>query len=165
MNDMYIRRSSFSDLDEIMKIYERAQRFMVESGNPNQWKKGHPSRKMIEEDISLDRSFVCLVDEKIECVFMYEEDEDPTYSYIEDGEWPNDRPYGVLHRIASSGNVKGIASFCIAWCYDKCKNLRVDTHKDNIVMQRVIAKNGFSRCGIIYISDGTPRIAYQKCEK
>ena len=159
---MYIRKANMSELDALMKIYERAQTFMVESGNPNQWKKGHPRRDMIEQDISLGRSFVCVVDEKIECVFMYEEGEDPTYAYIEDGEWPNTRPYGVLHRIASAGNVKGIASFCLAWCYEKCKNLRADTHNDNKVMQRVLEKNGFVRCGIIYIADGTPRIAYQK---
>ena len=162
---MYIRRAEMSELDELMKIYERAQAFMVESGNPNQWKKGHPRRDMIEEDITLQRSFVCVENEKIECVFMYEEGEDPTYSYIEDGEWPNDRPYGVLHRIASAGNVRGIASFCLDWCYERCHNLRADTHRDNKVMQRVLEKNGFSRCGIIYIADGTPRIAYQKFEK
>ena len=161
---MYVRKAEMNELDELMKIYERAQAFMVESGNPNQWKKGHPRRDMIEEDIRLGRSFVCVADEKIECVFMYEEGEDPTYSYIEDGAWPNDRPYGVLHRIASAGNVKGIASFCLAWCYERCHNLRADTHKDNKVMQRVLDKNGFSRCGIIYIADGSPRIAYQKFE-
>lgn len=153
-----------SELDELMKIYERAQAFMVESGNPNQWKKGHPRRDMIEEDINLGRLFVCVEGEKTECVFMYEEGDDPTYSYIEDGEWPNDRPYGVLHRIASAGNVKGIASVCLDWCYERCRNLRADTHEDNKVMQRVLEKNGFLRCGIIYIADGTPRIAYQKCE-
>lgn len=153
-----------SELDELMKIYERAQAFMIESGNPNQWKKGHPRRDMIEEDINLGRLFVCVKGEKAECVFMYEEGDDPTYSYIEDGEWPNDRPYGVLHRIASAGNVKGIASVCLDWCYEKCRNLRADTHEDNKVMQRVLEKNGFLRCGIIYIADGTPRIAYQKCE-
>lgn len=165
MNDMYIRPTELSELDTVMKIYERAQQFMVESGNPTQWEKGHPSRDMIEKDISLGRSFVCLKDEKIECVFMYEEGEDPTYSYIEDGEWPNAFAYGVLHRIASAGNVKGIASFCLSWCYEKCKNLRADTHRDNKVMQRVLQKNGFKRCGIIYIADGSPRIAYQKTEK
>lgn len=161
---MYVRKTEQSELDTVMKIYERAQRFMVESGNPDQWKKGHPSRDMIEEDISFGRSFVCLENGKIECVFMYEYGDDPTYAYIEDGEWPNDAPYGVLHRIASAGNVKGIASFCLQWCYLQCKNLRADTHKDNKVMQRVLSKNGFSRCGIIYIADGSQRIAYQKTE-
>lgn len=26
----------------------------------------------------------------------------------------------------------------------------------------VISKNGFKRCGIIYVADGTPRIAFER---
>ncbi len=160
----YIRKAAVCELDEIMEIYERAQRYMVETGNPNQWKKGHPSRQMVEEDICLCRSFVCVVDEKIECVFMYECGDDPTYAKIYGGEWKKEGRYGVMHRIASAGNVKGIASFCLSWCFEQCKNLRADTHRDNKVMQRVLEKNGFLRCGIIHIADGSERIAYQKLQ-
>ena len=41
-------------------------------------------------------------------------------------------------------------------------NVKGDTHEDNYVMQKVFEKNGFRRCGIIYVEDGTPRIAYQR---
>ncbi len=43
-------------------------------------------------------------------------------------------------------------------------NFRIDTHNDNKIMQHVIEKNGFIRCGIIYVKDGSPRIAYEKIE-
>ena len=33
---MHIRSASTSDLDRIMEIYARAQRFMRETGNPTQ---------------------------------------------------------------------------------------------------------------------------------
>ena len=46
-----------------------------------------------------------------------------------------------------------------------CGNLRIDTHEKNIPMQGCLAKNGFARCGIIYLEDGDPRIAYQKVIK
>ena len=29
-------------------------------------------------------------------------------------------------------------------------------------MQHLIEKNGFKRCGIIHIADGSPRIAYER---
>ena len=29
-------------------------------------------------------------------------------------------------------------------------------------MQKVLEENGFTKCGIIHVADGTPRIAYQK---
>jgi RimJ/RimL family protein N-acetyltransferase len=38
----------------------------------------------------------------------------------------------------------------------------VDTHQDNVVMQRILEKLGFTYCGIIFVANGTPRLAYQK---
>lgn len=38
---------------------------------------------------------------------------------------------------------------------------RSDTHKDNLPMQNVILGGGFTYQGIIYIEDGTPRLAYE----
>jgi RimJ/RimL family protein N-acetyltransferase len=83
---------------------------------------------------------------------------------ITDGAWVNDKPYGVIHRIASAGYRKGIASFCMAHCFRLCGNLKIDTHKDNHPMQNALAKNGFVRCGIIYLQNGDERIAFQKTE-
>lgn len=162
MNDLRIRRAEASELDEIMAIYSHAQDFMIANGNTEQWKKSYPSRELIEEDISLKRLFVCLSGEKIECVFMYERGDDPTYAKIYDGEWQNNLSYGVMHRIASRGEVRGISGYCLSFCFEDCKNLRADTHRDNKVMQRVFEKNGFTRCGIIKLADGSERIAYQK---
>ena len=53
-------------------------------------------------------------------------------------------------------------SFCIGWCYDQCGSILIDTHRQNIPMQRTLKKNGFTRCGVIYLEDGSERIAYQK---
>jgi len=95
-------------------------------------------------------------------VFCYFLGEDPTYQSIEDGAWINDRPYGVIHRIAVAVHQRGVASACFSWCYAACGNVKIDTHRDNIPMQRSLEKNGFSRCGIIHLANGDPRIAYQK---
>ena len=51
---------------------------------------------------------------------------------------------------------------CLDWCAKQHPNLRADTHKDNIIMQNLLTRNGFIRCGIVYVSNGTARIAYQK---
>lgn len=50
----------------------------------------------------------------------------------------------------------------ITWCLEHCESLRADTHEDNKIMQHLLEKNGFARCGIILADDGKPRIAYQK---
>ena len=88
---------------------------------------------------------------------------DPTYKVIEDGQWLNDTlPYGTLHRLASAGESKGIGKAVVEWCLEHCESLRADTHADNKVMQHLLESEGFTRCGIIHVEDGTPRIAYQR---
>jgi RimJ/RimL family protein N-acetyltransferase len=50
---------------------------------------------------------------------------------------------------------------CLNYCLTKINNIRVDTHTNNIPMQRAVGRAGFKRCGIICVADGSPRIAYQ----
>ena len=100
--------------------------------------------------------------EKIVGTFCFVPSPDPFYAIIEDGAWLNDDSYYVIHRIASDGSYKGIGDICLNWCAKQHPNLRADTHKDNIIMQNLLTRNGFIRCGIVYVSNGTARIAYQK---
>ena len=83
---------------------------------------------------------------------------------IEEGKWLEDSPYGTIHRLASDGQIKGIFAACVSFCQNICPHLRADTHHDNLTMQHLLVKNGFAQCGIIYISDGSPRIAYEKID-
>ena len=41
-------------------------------------------------------------------------------------------------------------------------NIRIDTHHDNKIMQRLLEQNGFVYCGIIFLADASPRLAYQR---
>lgn len=156
-----IEKATLSQLPAIMAIYERARVFMAQSGNPDQWGTAYPPEEMIRQDIVTGKCYVNLEEQTIRAVFYFAIEEDPTYGYIE-GTWLNDAPYGVIHRIAVGESGRGAAAECFRFAYSKCPNLRIDTHEKNIPMQRCLAKNGFTRCGIIYLEDGDPRIAYQK---
>lgn len=163
--DIKIRKADYADLDRIMEIFDVARKFMASTGNPNQWINGYPQRELMESEIAEGHCYVCVTcdgDEKVVATFCFIEGPDPTYSYIEDGEWPDDSPYYVIHRLASDQGVHGITEQCIEWCMKVSPCLRVDTHSDNKVMQHLLAKNGFVRCGIIYVANGTPRIAFYK---
>lgn len=163
---MYIRQASMEDLKEILHIYEFAREFQKQTGNPRQWAGGYPRRELVEEDIRQGNCCVCIREERLVGVFAFFTGEDPTYREIRGGAWLNDRPYGTIHRIAGNGTCKGMASFCFEWAMKRSSgNLRIDTHEDNRVMQHVLEKNGFSYCGEITASDGTPRRAYQKEQK
>lgn len=159
---MQIRKTDDADLFAIGEIYESAKRFMRESGNPNQWNSGTPNIETARADMEAGVGYVVVEDGEILATFMFSQDGEPTYANIYEGNWINDAPYGVIHRIAVKEQGKGIIGFCIDECFAKCQNLRVDTHRDNLPMQRALTKRGFSYCGIIYLENGDERLAYQK---
>lgn len=163
---MDIRHTRPEDLPFLLAIYQQAREFMARSGNPDQWKDNRPSPQKVEEDIALGRSYVLEADGVIHAVFALIEGADPTYSYIEGSGWPDEAPYATLHRIASNGTLPGAGKLCFQWCLDYCRDrmlaMRVDTHRDNAPMRGLLAKYGFSYCGIIYVDDGTPRLAYHR---
>ncbi len=166
---MEIRKSEEKDFARIMEIYKYARHFMAEHGNPRQWGATNwPPEDLIRSDIAEGNSYVCVFEGRIVGTFFYCQGKDiePAYRQIEDGAWIDNGPYGVIHRIAGDGSVRGIGSFSIAWAFDKCSHLRMDTHGDNRVMQNLLKKNGFVYCGIIHVEeDNDPRLAYEKLKE
>lgn len=156
-----IRLATRADLPAILNVYAHARTFMAENGNPTQWGTTYPAPELLGEDLRLGRLFVDTIDDRICGVFMFALGDDPTYAYIEDGAWLDHSPYGTIHRIAGDGTAPGALKRCVAFCRARCAHLRIDTHADNHIMQACIAKAGFSRCGTIYVEDGSPRIAYE----
>jgi RimJ/RimL family protein N-acetyltransferase len=160
---MEIKAAKHEDINPIMNVIDQARTIMRESGNLTQWV-GYPSAEVISEDIDLHQAFVCEIDHEIVGYFclIIGDDPDPNYRIIEGGNWLDEKPYGVIHRLASGRQVKGIAQKAFDYAFSKIDNVRVDTHHDNVPMQNFLRKNGFSYCGIIYVSDGSPRDAFQK---
>ncbi len=159
---MKIRKAKPDDLESILRVYEIAREYMRKTGNPDQWGTEHPKKEMLEDDIKKDELFVGENDEGNICfVFAFILGDDPTYSYIENGNWISDDEYGTIHRIASDGAASGVVKTAVEYCRNIISNIRIDTHEKNKIMQHVVEKIGFVKCGIIYIDDGTPRIAYQ----
>lgn len=160
---MYIRKAEISDLNEIMEIYATARGFMREQNNPTQWKDEYPPLSLVTSDINDGSLYVVCDGCEICAVFFFRMGEDDTYKVIYDGEWKSDAPYAVIHRVAVRKSGQGIAAMIFDYCFEMHNNIRIDTHEDNLPMQRALLKNGFLYCGRIYIADGTPRLAYQKC--
>ena len=160
----YIRKAVPDDMRRILEIYAYARSFMAQHGNPHQWGNDHPKEERLWEDIRRGDLYVVTSEARIHGVFAFLLGEDPTYSQIYDGAWHHDEPYGTIHRIAGDGS-GGILHACIEFCEQVIRHLRIDTHHDNLVMQNAVMKEGFRECGIIYILDGTPRIAYDRIKE
>ena len=103
---------SYTHLD----VYKRQ-----EQGNPHQWgDEGYPKAELLSEDIRQNRSYVCVENGDIVGTFCYFIGTEPSYREIREGGWLSDRPYGVLHRLASDGRVRGVASATVDWCLAQC---------------------------------------------
>lgn len=158
-----IRLSMPQDIDRIMKVYESAKNYMRSTGNFKQWTGGYPDKETILSDISHRCHYLAEdKDGNLLMVFSFIVGPDPTYNRIEKGAWLNDRPYGTIHRIASSGMHGGMLKACVSFCVTLIDNIRIDTHADNGPMQNALHKLNFSFCGIIHLTDGSPRLAFHK---
>ncbi len=155
-----MRRAEPADLPRIEEIYAHARQFMADHGNPTQWGKTHPPTARLKADIRERKLYVISRETQIHGVFFFDLGPDATYALI-DGSWHSDSPYGVIHRIAGDGT-GGILAAAVAYAWRQLPHIRIDTHADNHVMQKALARQGFHQCGIIHIADGTLRIAYNK---
>lgn len=160
---MIIRQAKPTDIAEIMQVMETAKRIMRSSGNMHQWGDGYPSEAVITADMEKGGGYVVENDGSIVGYFAFLPSPEPTYAKIYDGRWIDDEtPYHVVHRIASKPDVHGVFKSIMDFCFAHDSNIRIDTHRDNTIMQHCISKYGFGYCGIIYLANGDERLAYQK---
>ena len=158
-----IREARLTDMDEIMLVMDAAKGIMRQSGNMHQWGEGYPSEAVITADMEKKGGFVVVDDGMVVGYFAFLQSPEPTYARIYEGKWIDDvQPYHVVHRIASYPDAHGIFSSIMDFCLSHDRNIRIDTHRDNKIMQHNILKHGFTYCGIIYLLSGDERFAYQK---
>ncbi len=163
---MTIRKAQLPDLQQIMAVLDAARQIMRSDGNTGQWINGYPSEEIIMNDIENGYGYV-VVDVFIVSYFAFIPSPEPTYAKIYDGQWLDDTlPYHVVHRIGSTPTSHGIFKTIMDWCFsnDEHRNIKIDTHRDNRIMQHCILSYGFTYCGIIYLTSGDERLAYQLME-
>ena len=169
---MVIRPATEADLPAVLPVFEAAKAIMRADGNHDQWgAPGFPGDALLLRDIERGGGYVISssdssvipseAKESIVAYFALLPSPEPTYSHI-DGAWLTDEPYGVIHRIASYPEVHGIFSAIIGFAAARYPHLRIDTHRDNRIMQHLIDAAGFTYCGIIWLEDGTERLAYER---
>lgn len=161
---MVIIRANENDVGEAERIYAEARAFMRAAGNVRQWTNGYPSREDIEADIAGRNLYKATENGRTLCYFCCMREPEPTYAKIYEGEWKYGGPYATVHRIAVAPDQhgKGVAALCFDFALSFFGSVRVDTHRDNIPMQKALIKSGFEYCGIIYLKNGDERLAYQK---
>ena len=158
-----IRKSTLADLPTILNLRDQAREIMRSYGNIFQWPDGYPRDDMFLKDIELGGSHVMLNEEgTIVGTFALLPSPEVTYNVIYDGQWLDDEPYHVIHRIASTPESHGILDTLLDYCESRVANIRIDTHEANIIMRKGLEKHGYQYCGIIHLLNGDERLAFQK---
>lgn len=156
-----IRKATYDDIPDLMEIFRKAKEIMRSSGNLHQWNDIYPSAEIVRKDIDNGHCIVLCKEDRIIATMAFIPGPDPTYRHIE-GSWLNDDPYYVIHRIAAIEPGHNAAEVLFDWAFSHTSSIRIDTHRDNVIMHHILTRYGFTHCGIIYLANGDPREAYQK---
>lgn len=169
----YLRQARNEDIPEIKNIIHGAIEFLHEQGI-DQWQKGYPSDGDLETDVKNGIGYVLIFDDQIAGFAALHQGLDINYLNIHDGEWINgvEGRYTAIHRIAVSPNFRGqrlsqemMSGLITISGILGYRDVRIDTHPENMAMQHVITSNGFEKRGVIYMQENgheeTPRYAYQ----
>ena len=172
---MQFRKTTMEDIARVCEIFDGARETMHARGI-DQWTDGYPAASDIEADIGAGESYVlCEDDGTVVATCAVLLGGEVTYTVIDNGAWLTETTddehtaYVAVHRVATDKNCrgKGLASklieeaAAIGRSAGKC-SLRIDTHRDNIPMQRMLARNGLVLCGEITLLSGAKRNAYEK---
>ena len=165
---MKFEKANLKDVNEIMDIIKKAQIHFKNQGI-NQWQNNYPNHQIIKDDIEDNNSYILKQDQVIIGTASVSFDGEETYETIYNGQWLSHDKYAVIHRMAVDFNRRGtgvasiflkeIENLCI---HNEVYSIKVDTHRENIPMQKLLLKNGYKECGIIYLKDKNERIAFEK---
>lgn len=165
-----LRKAKSTEIEKIMTVIEDGVKFLKKQGI-NQWQHGSPGRSDVENDIKQETSYVYELDGEIVGTAMlntYDADYE-RYPTI----WTKCNNYLVIHRLAvkkecrSQGVSHKFMNDVILFAKENgVEYIRIDTHKNNVIMRKYLSKNNFKELGKIKLSmknslDDKERIAYE----
>ena len=162
------RKTTIQDVNQVMEIIERAKAYLKSNG-VDQWQNGYPNVDVIKEDIASGYGYVLECGDGIAGTIALSFDGEPYYDVIYDGEWLSTGDFLVIHRLAVSNGARGtdLASKIMRQVEQLCVShgigsIKIDTHEENVVMQKFVEKNGFTRCGKVILGSEGERVAFEK---
>ncbi len=162
---MEFRKAVYSDVDEIVEIVKGGQERLRAQGI-DQWQRGYPNRGSIEADVAAEVGMVLCNGGRVAAYGAVIFTGEPAYEAISGGGWLTDGPYAVVHRLCVAADflrcgcgvefMRRVERFAGG----RVPSVRIDTHPDNAVMQRLVKRMGFVYCGDVVIE--SRRLAYEK---
>ena len=165
-----LKKANSTEIEEIMSVIKDGKEFLKQQGI-NQWQHGAPGINDIEKDIKQETSYVYELDGEIVGTAMlntYDADYEK-YPTI----WTKCNNYLVIHRLSvkkecrSQGVGHKFMNDIILFAKENSvEYIRIDTHKDNVIMRKYLSKNNFKELDEIKLSiknslDDKERITYE----
>ena len=153
---MIFRKATEADLERATQIMCDAIARLGAAG-VDQWQHGYPNRERLERDVEEGIGYVLCDGDKVVAYGAMVLTGEPAYAHISDGQWlTQEGDYAVVHRMC-------VAEECVGKGYGRefisaaereaatsKRSMRIDTHADNQIMQRMMRSMGYEYCGIIY---------------
>ncbi len=168
------RPATAADLGDILRIFTGARAFLKRQ-RVDQWQGDYPNEAVFSADIQRGECHVMTYGGRTAGFFVLSDRPEPAYDALTDGKWRyHALPCCVLHRCAIDGAFggTGFSDALIAAAEDCARALgaavmRVDTHRKNKPMQRLLQRHGYAYRGnvAVYAGSGdhdTRRKAFEK---
>lgn len=147
-----------SNLEEALTIIEDAKQLLKKDST--QWQNGYPNKDVLLKDIESKTLHGLFDGKRLVAIMALKKGIEPTYLNI-NGHWnilPNENDI-VVHRLAVSKDYLhqkcGLRMLEFALDYAReCQavSCKVDTHKNNMAMRKIIRDCQFDYCGIISLT-------------
>ena len=163
---MIFRPAMPEDVPAIMTLVEAAVRRLGAMG-VDQWQDGYPNRGRIDQDVAEGIGYVIEGADRVVAYGAVILTGEEAYRAIDGGWLTEEENYVVVHRMCVADAVVGqgfgrrFMEAVEQLSRGRVRSFRVDTHADNRVMQSLLPRLGFTRCGTIRI-DGRPFEAFEK---
>ena len=151
------RTATPADMGDILRIVGDA-RASLKKHRVDQWQGPYPDEKAFLFDMDRGECFVLLHGQEIAGFFTLSTREEKCYEAITDGKWTADLPYCVLHRAAVAAEYRGggMSAYMMKCVEEQARHfgrrsVRVDTHKKNKAMQRLLRDNGYRYRGNVQV--------------
>ena len=163
-----LRKTTVSDIADVMTIIDQGKTYLKASG-VNQWQNGYPNQAVINQDINVGYGYVLLKNDEIVATIALSFDGEAWYDDIQGGAWLTSGDFLVIHRMAVRADFRGtdVATELLCQAEELCiskgvTSIKIDTHPENMPMQKLVTKNGFQYCGVVILGTEGERLAYEK---
>lgn len=163
---MELKNIELIDVDIAYEIINTAKKHLKEQGI-DQWQTGYPDYECIKNDALNKTGYFFMDNDLILGYLCIDFSGEPAYESL-NGNWSKNSDYVVVHRMAFTESARGkkLSNILFKLIEEmslkrNINYLRVDTDEDNLKMQHVLKKNGFTFCGTICF-DNSEKIAFDK---